>query len=115
MPSLYNGVNPRYPGLRVLNKNPPIFIVDNFLTPFECEYLINASRDSFIRSSVIGDSNIDDVRTSSSFYLSRADVPSFMRKLSLLTGKPTDHMEAPQITRYLPSQEYHEVSVRCRI
>lgn len=29
-----------------------------------------------------------------------------MRKISLLTGKPVDHCELPQVGRYFPSQQY---------
>lgn len=29
-----------------------------------------------------------------------------MRKVSLLTGKPAEHCELPQVGRYLPSQQY---------
>ena len=34
------------------------------------------------------------------------DVPDMMRKVSVLTGKPVEHCELPQVGRYFPSQQY---------
>jgi prolyl 4-hydroxylase len=39
-------------------------------------------------------------------YLAREDLPDYVRKVSLLTGKPAEHCELPQVGRYFPSQQY---------
>jgi len=107
-PPIYNGVNPHYPGLRVVHQSPPIFAVDNFLTPHECDFLIHSALDSFGPAPVVGKGagEISPSRTSSTCYLAREDVPDVMRKVTALTGKPMEHCELPQVGRYLPSQQY---------
>jgi hypothetical protein len=105
---VYNGINPNYPGLRVLNTHPPIFAVDQFLSSAECQFLIQSAQDSFTPAPVVGAGNgeLSRSRTSSTCYLAREDLPNLMRKILLLTGKPTDHCELPQVGRYMPSQQY---------
>jgi prolyl 4-hydroxylase len=108
MPPIYNGINMHYPGLRLLNANPPVYAVDNFLTTFECEFLVRAASDNFTPAPVVGKGagEISPSRTSSTCYLAREDLPNYMRKVSLLTGKPIEHCELPQVGRYLSSQKY---------
>jgi prolyl 4-hydroxylase len=108
MGPVYNGVNPNYPGLKVLNSAPPVFAVDNFLTPHECDFLIHSSQDCFGPAPVVGAGagEVSPSRTSSTCYLAREDVPDMMRKVSVLTGKPVEHCELPQVGRYFPSQQY---------
>ena len=105
---IYNGVNPAYPGLRILNVQPPIFCVDNFLTDFECDFLIEHAQDSFGPAPVVGKGagEVSPSRTSSTCYLAREDLPDVLRKVSVLTGKPFEHCELPQVGRYFPSQQY---------
>jgi hypothetical protein len=111
-PAIYNGVNPNYPGLRMIHGTPPIYCVDQFLTPSECHFLIEAASDSFTPAPVVGKGSgeISASRTSSTCYLAREDVPDLMRKVSALTGKPIEHCELPQVGRYLTSQRYVQVS-----
>lgn len=108
VPPVYNGVNPNYPGLRLLNSTPPIFCVDNFLTAPECDFLIHSAHDCFGPAPVVGQGagEVSPSRTSSTCYLAREDLPNLMRKVSLLTGKPPEHCELPQVGRYFPSQQY---------
>lgn len=108
IPPVYNGVNPNYPGLRLLNANPPVFAVDNFLTPFECQFLMHSANDCFGPAPVVGKGagEISPSRTSSTCYLAREDLPDYLRKVSLLTGKPVEHCELPQVGRYFPTQQY---------
>jgi prolyl 4-hydroxylase len=108
VPPVFNGVNPMYPGLRLLNANPPIFAVDNFLTPFECQFLIQSATDCLGPAPVVGKGagELSPSRTSSTCYLAREDLPDYLRKVSLLTGKPVEHCELPQVGRYHPSEQY---------
>jgi hypothetical protein len=94
----YSGVNPDYPGLQQFHVNPPIFGVYNFLTPQECQFLIDSASDSFMPAPVVGKGagEVSPTRTSSTCYLAREDVPNLMRKIQMLTGKPVEHMELPQ-------------------
>jgi hypothetical protein len=113
--AIFNGVNPHYPGVRMLHLDPPVFSVPDFLTPAECQFLIDAASDSFTPAPVVGKGagEVSTTRTSSTCYLAREDLPDLMRKVSYLTGKPMEHMELPQVGRYLPSQQYYQVS-ECR-
>lgn len=107
-PPVYNGVNPQYPGLRVLNNDPPVFCVDNFLTPKECKFLIDNASDSFGPAPVVGRGagEVSPSRTSSTCYLAREDLPDLLRKVATLTGKPFAHCELPQVGRYFTAQQY---------
>ncbi|KAL7551974.1 hypothetical protein ACHAWF_015190 [Thalassiosira exigua] len=108
VPPVYNGINPNYPGASLLHAHPPIFAVDNFLTPAECDFLIEASNDALGPAPVVGKGSgeVSPSRTSSTCYLAREDLPEYLRKVSLLTGKPAEHCELPQVGRYFPSQQY---------
>lgn len=105
---MFNGVHPAYPGLRILNNDPPLFCVDNFLSPAECDFLIHNSQDIFGPAPVVGkgEGEVSPSRTSSTCYLSREDLPGLLQKISCLTGKPIEHCELPQVGRYYPSQQY---------
>ena len=113
VPPVYNGVNINYPGVRLVNATPPVYIVENFLTPFECDFLAAAANDSWSPAPVVGKGagEISTSRTSSTCYLAREDLPDYMRKVSLLTGKPVEHCELPQVGRYLHTQQYLQVSL----
>lgn len=108
IPPVYNGINVQCPGLRLLHRSPPIYTVENFLTPQECDFLVAAASDSFEPAPIVGKGlgEISPSRTSSTCYLAREDVPQYMRKVQLLTGKPMEHFELPQVGRYLPTQKY---------
>mmetsp|Transcript_21629 Transcript_21629/g.26784 ORF Transcript_21629/g.26784 Transcript_21629/m.26784 type:complete len:437 (-) Transcript_21629:428-1738(-) len=108
IPPVYNGVNPHYPGLRIINSTPPVFVVDDFLTPQECNFLIQAAEGCYTPAPVVGPGagEVSSSRTSSTCYLAREDLPVYMQKVSALTGKPVVHCELPQVGRYLPTQQY---------
>eukprot|EP00579_Thalassiosira_antarctica_P010133 CAMPEP_0201918862 /NCGR_PEP_ID=MMETSP0903-20130614/7904_1 /ASSEMBLY_ACC=CAM_ASM_000552 /TAXON_ID=420261 /ORGANISM="Thalassiosira antarctica, Strain CCMP982" /LENGTH=589 /DNA_ID=CAMNT_0048455257 /DNA_START=29 /DNA_END=1798 /DNA_ORIENTATION=+ len=108
VPPIYNGINPNYPGAHLLHAHPPIFAVDNFLSPAECDFLIDASSDALGPAPVVGKGSgeVSASRTSSTCYLAREDLPEYLRKVSVLTGKPPEHCELPQVGRYMPSQRY---------
>jgi prolyl 4-hydroxylase len=97
---VFNGVNILYPGLQQVHADPPVFAAHNFLTPQECQFLIDAASDSFSPAPVVGKGSgeVSPTRTSSTCYLAREDLPDLMRKVSMLTGKPMEHMELPQGT-----------------
>lgn len=105
---VYNGVNPNYPNLQVIHRNPPIFAVPDFLSHAECDFLICIAQDCFTPAPVVGKGagEVSSSRTSSTCYLAREDLPEYLNKVSLLTGKPIEHCELPQVGRYFPSQQY---------
>lgn len=107
-PPVFNGVNLSYPGVEPLGVDPPIYLVHNFLTHAECDFLIHAANDVWQPAPVVGKGSgeISPSRTSSTSFLAREDLPDYMRKVSALTSKPIEHCELPQVGRYLPSQQY---------
>jgi prolyl 4-hydroxylase len=107
-PPVYNMINLAYPGATLLHSNPPVFAVENFLSEAECNHLIHLASDSFGPAPVVGKGTgeISTSRTSSTCYIAREDVPSYMSKVTALTQKPVEHCELPQIGRYLPTQQY---------
>jgi prolyl 4-hydroxylase len=108
VPPIYNGINPNYPGARLLHAQPPIFAVEDFLSHAECDFLIDAASDAFGPAPVVGrgSGEVSPSRTSSTCYLAREDLPEYLRKVSMLTGKPPEHCELPQVGRYLAGERY---------
>ena len=94
-----------------MSSDPPVFCVDNFLTAQECDFLIGAAQDSFGPAPVVGKGagEVSPSRTSSTCYLAREDLPDLLRKVTLLTGKPAEHCELPQVGRYFTTQHYVQV------
>jgi len=105
---VFNGVDPLYPGLQQIYNDPPIYRVENFLTPEECDHLVHVASDSFTPAPVVGVGSgvVSETRTSSTCYLAKEDLPGLVRKISRLTRKPICHMELPQVGRYLNTQQY---------
>ena len=93
---------------KLIHAHPPIYVVDQFLDHAECDFLIESARNSFCPAPVVGEGEgvISPARTSSTCYMAREDLPEYMRKISLLTGKNPEHCELPQVGQYLPSQQY---------
>lgn len=108
---VFNGINPAYPGVETLGLDPPIFLVRDFLTHAECDFLIRAADGIWQPAPVVGKGagEISPSRTSSTCFLAREDLPDYMRKVSALTSKPISHCELPQVGRYLPTQQYRHV------
>lgn len=98
----------------MIHSHPPIFCVHEFLTPAECDFLIEAASDAFGPAPVVGkgQGEVSPSRTSSTCYLAREDLPEYLRKVSLLTGKPVEHCELPQVGRYLVSDSVVQSSIR---
>ena len=113
IPPVFNGINPAYPGIETLGVDPPLFLVRDFLSHAECDFLIRAADGVWQPAPVVGKGagEISPSRTSSTCFLAREDLPDYMKKVSALTSKPIDHCELPQVGRYLPSQQYRHVRI----
>ena len=95
--------------LDIVYKNPPIYLINDFLDKISCQTLIASVGDNMIQAPVVGEGNgeISNARTSSTCYLHREDVPTVINNVSrLLRNKPISHIELPQVGQYLPTQEY---------
>ncbi|CAN0040839.1 unnamed protein product [Phaeothamnion confervicola] len=104
----YMPINLGYPGLQRLRETPPLYAVQDFLSPAECDALITAAEGFMSISPVvgIGAGEISASRTSTSCYFAREDLPSVVSKVCALTLKPANHLELPQVGRYLAAQQY---------
>lgn len=108
----YMPLNLYYPGLQKVFDQPPVYIVDNFLTDLECNALIEVARPLLQRSKThaIAGSEATKGRTSLTCHLAKKLPPCqiLLTKIQALTGKPWGHMELPQVARYTDSQRYVE-------
>lgn len=98
-------------GFSLLNEEPPVSLIRNFLTPEECEHLIDVASHQFKRSSVVeGNSLVEDNRrTSHSAFLLRDNdeiVKNIERRVASLTGYPAHHIESLQVVKYHPGEKY---------
>ena len=97
---------------RLLSWAPRAFLLKNFLSADECDYLIEKARPQLEASTVVdaetGVSLPSKVRTSSgTFFDVGADavVDSIERRIGLVTGLPIDHGEGLQVLRYVDGQK----------
>ena len=102
----------------VLSETPRIFLIENFLTDSECDYLISRARPLLKRSTVVGDAvkangdvgALHDARTSQGMFLEQFSKNPLLRgieqKISQLTGLPESHGEGMQILFYALGGEY---------
>lgn len=106
---VYCPVDLSYPLLTRASASPPVYVIENFLPAELCERLMQETTPHLVRAPVVGVGNgeISAARTSTTCYLDRHQVPSVLSRVSrLLQGKPLEHIELPQVGRYLQGEEY---------
>jgi prolyl 4-hydroxylase len=84
-------------------------VIDGFLTPEECQMVIDAAiAKGVARSRVSGKNEVSAVRTSTSTFLDRHEPASrlIFDKIHRLTGLPMSRYEDVQVVRYSPDQRY---------
>lgn len=110
--SMYLQINQFYPGLQKLHELPPVYTIENFLSHEECDALIEVAGPLLQRSKThaIMGSESTKGRTSLTCHLSKSlpPCPGILEKINLLTNKPYDHIELPQVARYTCNQRYVE-------
>ena len=99
-----------YPGLTLLHPNPRICIIENFLDNAECMALIQCA-EPFVKASGMafgGSEAAQNIRTSSTVLLrrSRTEVKPLHSRVGRLLGKPIEHCEDPQVSRYRRGEFY---------
>jgi prolyl 4-hydroxylase len=104
-------VNLLYPGIRAINSNPPIFEIDDFLSPEQCANLISHGEESTYlgglgSSQTFSGSKTTSTRTSSTCHLPFESTPELLKLTNLLTGVDISHYEEPQICKYTQGQRY---------
>jgi prolyl 4-hydroxylase len=97
----------------VLSSNPVITQYDEFLSPEEAIHIIDTYQSRLERSTVLssgGQSKIDNVRTSYTYYLPSGKNDSVIagieERAANVMGVPVDWLETLQMIRYTEGQEY---------
>eukprot|EP00638_Chattonella_subsalsa_P001095 CAMPEP_0117753216 /NCGR_PEP_ID=MMETSP0947-20121206/12086_1 /TAXON_ID=44440 /ORGANISM="Chattonella subsalsa, Strain CCMP2191" /LENGTH=289 /DNA_ID=CAMNT_0005572041 /DNA_START=258 /DNA_END=1127 /DNA_ORIENTATION=+ len=103
----YIPVDLNYPGLTVLNYDPPVFRVDNFFSDEECDRYITAVEEKGTQIASQTFSGLtSSARTSTTWYMYYKDVPEFLCKAQKLSGLSLENFEEAQIVRYQMGQQF---------
>jgi prolyl 4-hydroxylase len=107
-PKGYLQLNP-FPNVKKIHSDPPMYYVENFLSPTECKNLI-AMSDKKVKVSLVVDKQsgvgvTHSSRTSESCYYGY-DLKWLISRVARLTGIPENYQEPAQFTRYVTGQFY---------
>lgn len=106
-----------FPKLTVLNKDPPVYTVDDFLTEQQCDAIVDTAQRhgevvttsrTYLLHNNSTSAQSKEVRNSTTWYVD-ANYPvieEMCSKVSLLTGHSVSTFEEPQVVRYRPGQYY---------
>jgi len=99
--------------LTVSESSPRAFIYKNFLTPEECDHLIDKATPHLVASQVVnntsGESYTSGVRTSSNTFFQRDEdevISRIEKRIQAVTHIPASHGEGIQILKYENGQKY---------
>lgn len=89
----------------------PCKIMEGFLEPEKCQYLIDAYKDKCKRSTVVdatGKDVVDAARTSSTYFMPNDDpvIVEIRRRAAAMAGVPESHVEGLQLVRYAKGEQY---------
>jgi len=104
----YLELNP-FPKKKLIHNDPPIYMVENFLSSDECKYIINLSHKKVRKSLVVdpktGRGVTHPSRTSESCYHAY-DIKWLISRVNRLTGVSQQFQEPTQVARYVTGQFY---------
>lgn len=111
---MYEALNIKPPKMKVLSWTPRIFLVENFLTNVECDYLIQKARPELKRSTVVSAVNtsgdVHEARTSKGMFFVRDGkdplIANIERRIAELTQLPEENGEGIQVLAYGYGEEY---------
>lgn len=100
-------LSPNYPGLQLINQNPLVFDINNFLSGSTCDmYIKRAITDGTRIKSQTFSSATSQLRDSTTWYMKYSDVPELLNAAEALTMKPIECFEEPQIVKYEVGQQF---------
>lgn len=110
-PPGYHPIDMSYPGLRLLHREPDIFLVDEFLTPAECSELQNVALEVGLRSSTAAVpaedvAHLTGFRTSEHATLPQRATPAIVAKMQRLLQCRPQQMQQLEVVRYMPGQYF---------
>jgi hypothetical protein len=103
--------------ITVACNDPPVFLIDGFLTEQECKWLRDTAEPMFRPSTAVEDNKlvIRNYRTSWTAHLTLSGkesnepiLQSIMARVSAFSGKPISHMESINVVRYRYGEKYEE-------
>ena len=104
----FQKINTEYPGLQLINENPFVFIVNDFLATDECDRLVDkamAGTDETTLRPQFGGGSV--VRTSHGAVCENEEVPTIRKKMSHLTNvSDLRQLQYLKISRYMEGQEF---------
>lgn len=95
--------------------NPPVQILENFISSENCKYLIETYKDKVFQSKVVtvdkdgnSKSDLHTSRTSSTYYIPNTDkvVTEIRQKVSTFLGVNINNIEGIQFLRYMKGEKY---------
>jgi prolyl 4-hydroxylase len=100
--------------VKVLSWTPRVFLVENFLTPFECDYIVSKARPELKRSTVVSVNSqapdVHEARTSKGMFFQQNSTDLILRsiekRIAELTMLPEENGEAIQVLSYGIGEEY---------
>lgn len=99
--------NLKFPKLRCINADPPIFEIQDFLSSEICDDYIKRAENKGVQvASRTFSRQTSAARTSTTWYMHYKDVTEFLDKALKLTGVPLTRCEEPQIVRYEFGQQF---------
>lgn len=103
--------NSKKPWIEILSWSPRAFVYHNFLTPEECDYLIDTASPKLKRSTIInqGEESVNDKRSSFGTFIRRKQDRNSTKiadKVAEWVGIPQINHEDMQILRYGKGQRY---------
>jgi prolyl 4-hydroxylase len=89
----------------------PCKIMEEFLEPEKCQYIVDTYKDLCKRSTVVdaaGKDVVDPARTSSTYFMPNDDpvIVELRRKAAAMAGVPESHVEGLQLVRYTKGEQY---------
>lgn len=99
--------------MEIINNDPSIYTIDNFLSPSECQHFINLSKESLERALVSGNDLgfISDGRSGQNCWLKHNTDEKTLKigqKIALQVDIPLENAEAFQVIYYDQNQEYRQ-------
>lgn len=99
-----------FPHTKMIHKDPPVYLIENFLSHSECEFIIKFSENDVTTSRVVdrvtGQAITHPSRTSQSCYHGYI-LKWLVKRVQRLTGVPQSHQEPTQVARYNTGQYYN--------
>mmetsp|Transcript_87636 Transcript_87636/g.249256 ORF Transcript_87636/g.249256 Transcript_87636/m.249256 type:complete len:495 (-) Transcript_87636:151-1635(-) len=99
-------INCDYPGLQLIHEEPYIFIINNFLTPEECDAVVDKCETREPKPSVRSTETI--VRTSMTSVAKNEEMAGFRCKVMELTNQTDEQLQYTKMTRYEEGQMFGE-------